>query len=287
MNWLTDFIRPKIRSFVTPREVPDDLWRKCPACEGMLFAADLKAHHNVCYHCGHHLRLPVKDRLALLYDGGAYKTIGTPRAADDPLRFRDRRRYTDRLREARSATGLRDAITIAEGAIGGQPVVTAAFHFSFMAGSMGVAVGQGFVKAAREAVARRAAFLAIPCSGGARMQEGALSLAQMPRTVIAVDMVREAGLPVIILLTDPTTGGVTASFAMLGDIHLAEPGATIGFAGARVIEQTVRETLPEGFQTAEYLRDHGMVDRVVARADLASEIARILGFLMPPAGAAA
>ncbi len=253
----------------------------------MLFAADLKTHANVCYHCGHHLRLPVKDRLALLYDGGAYKTIGAPRTPDDPLRFRDRRRYTDRLREARSATGLRDAITIAHGTIGGHPVVTAAFHFSFMAGSMGVAVGQGFVKAAREAVARRAALLAIPCSGGARMQEGALSLAQMPRTVIAVEQVREAGLPVLVLLTDPTTGGVTASFAMLGDIHLAEPGATIGFAGKRVIEQTVRETLPEGFQTAEYLAEHGMVDMVVPRGELTGAVARLLGFVMPPVDAAA
>lgn len=281
MSWLADFIRPKIRSFVAPREVPDDLWSKCPKCEGMLFSADLRTHHNVCYHCGHHLRISVKERLALLYDGGAYKTIGAPRAGDDPLRFRDRKRYAERLRDARAATGLKDALTIAHGTIGGRQVVTAAFHFSFMAGSMGVAVGQGFLKAAREAVERRAALLAIPCSGGARMQEGALSLMQMPRTVIAVEQVREAGLPYVVLLTDPTTGGVSASFAMLGDIHMAEPGATIGFAGKRVIEETIRETLPEGFQTAEYLLEHGMIDMVVPRAELRETIGRVVGMLQP------
>ncbi|HBH26633.1 MAG TPA: acetyl-CoA carboxylase carboxyl transferase subunit beta [Rhodospirillaceae bacterium] len=286
MNWLTDFIRPRIRSFVAPKDVPGDLWSKCPACEGMLFAPDLKTSHNVCTHCGHHLRMPVKDRLALLFDGRCYKTIAPPSVPDDPLRFRDRRRYTERLREARAATGLRDAITIAHGTIGGRGVVAAAFHFSFMGGSMGVAVGQGFLKAAREAVARRAALLAIPCSGGARMQEGALSLMQMPRTVLAVEEVRAAGLPYIVLLTDPTTGGVTASFAMLGDIHIAEPGAMIGFAGQRVIAETIRETLPPGFQTAEYLRENGMVDMVVPRKEMAAMLGRVLGLVMPDAEAA-
>lgn len=281
MNWIAEFIRPKIRSIVSAKEVPDDLWSKCPSCEGMLFAKDLKTHLNVCYHCGHHLRMTVKDRLSLLFDGGIYKVIASPKVPDDPLRFRDRKKYTDRLKDARATTGLSDAITIAFGQIGGKDVVVAAFHFSFMAGSMGVAVGQGFVKASQEAVNRNAGFLAIPCSGGARMQEGALSLAQMPRTVIAVEQVKKAGLPYIVLLTDPTTGGVTASFAMLGDIHIAEPKATIGFAGKRVIAETIRETLPEGFQTSEYLKNHGMVDMVVERKNLSHEIGKILGFLMP------
>lgn len=280
MNWLTNFIRPRIRSLVEPKEVPDNLWQKCPSCEGMLFWRELENNMNVCYHCNHHLRIPVKDRLKLLFDDEAYDTIELPDVAYDPLKFKDRKRYSDRLREAKAKTGHDEALTIASGKIGNQPVVIAAFNFSFMGGSMGAAVGEGLVKAAEEAVRKSAALIAIPASGGARMQEGMLSLIQMPRSIIAVEMVKEAGLPYIVLLTDPTTGGVSASFAMVGDIHIAEPGATIGFAGRRVIEETVRETLPADFQTAEYLQEHGMVDMVVARQDLAKTISKILNMLM-------
>lgn len=280
MNWLSDFIRPRIRSFVEPKEVPDNLWQKCDSCEGMLFHRDLKDNMNVCYHCGHHLRITVKERLGFLFDGGQYEKIEVPDVALDPLKFRDQKKYVDRIKETQSKTGLKDAITIAKGTIGGNPVVIAAFNFRFMGGSMGMAVGEGIVRAAEEAVKTKSAFIAIPSSGGARMQEGMLSLVQMPRSIIAVEMVKDAGLPYIVLLTDPTTGGVSASFAMVGDIHLAEPKSMIGFAGRRVIEETVRETLPPDFQTAEYLREHGMVDMVVPRKELHDTIARILSLLM-------
>lgn len=283
MNWLNDIIRPRIRSIVgEQKEVPDNLWAKCPSCEGMLFHRDLEENMNVCYHCGHHLRITVKERLAIMFDGGEYETIDLPKVAYDPLKFKDRKKYTDRLKESQAKTGLKDAITIAKGKIGGQPAVIAAFNFSFMGGSMGAAVGEGIVRAAEEAVKTKSAFIAIPASGGARMQEGMLSLIQMPRSIIAVEMVKDAKLPYIVLLTDPTTGGVSASFAMVGDVHLAEPGATIGFAGRRVIEETVRETLPDDFQTAEYLQEHGIVDIVVPRKELHETLGRILGMLMNP-----
>ena len=222
MNWLTDFIRPRIQSIVgEQKEVPDNLWSKCPACEGMLFHRDLEENMNVCYHCNHHLRITVKQRLAIMYDGGSYETIEIPKVAHDPLKFKDRKKYADRLNDSQKKTGLKDAITVAKGTIGGNKVVIAAFNFSFMGGSMGTAVGEGIVKAAETAVKENAAFIAIPSSGGARMQEGMLSLMQMPRSIIAVEMVKDARLPYIVLLTDPTTGGVSASFAMVGDIHLA------------------------------------------------------------------
>jgi acetyl-CoA carboxylase carboxyl transferase subunit beta len=282
MNWLSNFIRPRIRSFVEPKEVPDNLWQKCDACEGMLFHRDLKDNLNVCYHCGHHLRITVKERLAFLFDEGHYETIQAPDVPLDPLKFRDQKKYADRLRETQAKTGLKDAITLARGNIAGNPVVIAAFNFRFMGGSMGMGVGEGIVRAAEEAVRTKSAFVVIPSSGGARMQEGMLSLVQMPRSIIAVEMVKDAGLPYIVLLTDPTTGGVSASFAMVGDIHIAEPGSMIGFAGRRVIEETVRETLPANFQTAEYLQEHGMVDMVVPRKELHGTIGRILSLLMKP-----
>lgn len=285
MNWLTDFIRPRISSLVgEQKEVPDNLWTKCPSCEGMLFHRDLEENMNVCYHCNHHLRIPVKRRLEIMYDDGAYDAVNVPKVPHDPLKFKDRKKYADRLKESQNKTGLKDAITVAKGTIGGQKAVIAAFNFSFMGGSMGTAVGEGIVKAAEEAVKENAALIVVPSSGGARMQEGMLSLMQMPRSIIAVEMVKDAKLPYIVLLTDPTTGGVSASFAMVGDIHLAEPGSTIGFAGRRVIEETVRETLPDDFQTAEYLQEHGIVDRVVNRKDLREEIGTILGMLMNPQG---
>ena len=281
MNWLTDFIRPRVRSLVgDQKEVPDNLWTKCPSCEGMLFQRDLSENLNVCYHCNHHLRITVKQRLELIFDDGKYETLPLPTVEHDPLKFKDRKKYADRLKETQSKTGLKEAITIAKGTIGGHKTVIAAFNFSFMGGSMSTAVGEGILLAAHEAVKDKAAFIAIPSSGGARMQEGMLSLMQMPRSIIAVEMVKEARLPYIVLLTDPTTGGVSASFAMVGDVHLAEPGSMIGFAGRRVIEETVRETLPDDFQTAEYLKEHGMVDMVVNRKDLRETLGRILGLLM-------
>ena len=279
MNWLTNFVRPKIRSLVRPREVPDNLWDKCPQCERMIFHRDLAKTLSVCPHCDYHMRLPAKARLDMLFDQAAYQRIELPRSAVDPLRFRDVKRYADRLKENQAKTGEADAIVVAHGKIGGVGVVVAAFDFAFMGGSMGVAVGDGIAAAAELAVLQDAALIAIPASGGARMQEGILSLMQMARTTVAIDRVRERGLPFLVLLTDPTTGGVSASFAMLGDIHLAEPGAVIGFAGARVIETTIREKLPEGFQKAEYLLDHGMVDMVVHRHRLSDTLVRLLGLL--------
>lgn len=280
MNWLTNFIRPGLRALTQQKEVPDNLWDKCPSCEGMLFHRDMEENLNVCYHCGHHLRIPAVKRLEIIFDDGKFETLSLPDVAFDPLKFKDRKKYADRLKETRTKTGLKDAITLAKGTINGQKAVVAAFNFRFMGGSMGMGVGEAIVKGAKEAVKENAAFITIPSSGGARMQEGMLSLMQMPRTVIAVEMVKEKGLPYIVLLTDPTTGGVSASFAMLGDIHIAEPGTTIGFAGRRVIEETVRETLPDDFQTAEYLREHGMVDMVVPRKELHETLGRILSLLM-------
>jgi acetyl-CoA carboxylase carboxyl transferase subunit beta len=279
MSWLTNFVRPKIRALVRKTDVPENLWDKCPGCGQMIFHRDLEANLRVCPQCSHHMRIEVKKRLELLFDGGAFERAELPRVEFDPLKFRDRKRYSDRLKEAQSKTEEQDAIIVAHGLVGGIKMVVAAFNFDFMGGSMGAAVGEGLVAASDLAVKERAALIAIPASGGARMQEGILSLMQMPRTVIAVDRVKEAGLPFVVLLTDPTTGGVSASFAMLGDIHVSEPGAQIGFAGARVIEETIREKLPEGFQRAEYLLDHGIVDIVIARKDLPKELAKIIGLL--------
>jgi acetyl-CoA carboxylase carboxyl transferase subunit beta len=283
MSWLTNFVLPKIRAVVTRKAVPDNLWHKCPGCEQMLFYRELEANLHVCRNCGHHLRIGAAQRLKVLFDDGAFTQIELPRTAIDPLRFRDRKRYADRLKEGQAALGSRsDAVVVAHGRIGGIPAVVAAFEFSFMGGSMGVAAGEAILAAAKLAVLQEAALIVVPASGGARMQEGVLSLVQMPRTIIAAEMVKEAGLPYIVLLTDPTTGGVSASFAMVGDITIAEPGAVIGFAGARVIEETIHEKLPDGFQRAEYLLDHGMVDQVVPRAELHATLGRILGLLRNP-----
>jgi len=282
MNWLTNFIRPKIKALVRKADVPENLWEKCPACTKMIFHRDLEANQRVCPHCGHHLRLRAKRRLELLFDDGAYTRIELPKTPADPLKFRDSKRYGDRLKDAREKTKEGDAIAVAHGRIGGLPVVIAAFEFDFLGGSMGLAVGEGIVAAAKLAVLQQASLVVIPSSGGARMQEGILSLMQMPRTVIAAEQVKEAGLPFIVLLADPTTGGVSASFAMLGDIAIAEPGAIIGFAGARVIEETIREKLPPGFQRSEYLLEHGMVDMVVHRHKLRETLARTLKLLLQP-----
>lgn len=281
MNWLTNFIRPKIRSIAgEQKEVPDNLWQKCASCEGMLFHRDLRENLNVCYHCGYHMKIDVATRLRLMYDDGKYAELAAPKVPVDPLKFKDRKRYADRIKETRAKTGRDDAIVVARGNIGGIPAITAAFDFSFMGGSMGAAVGEGIVMAADTAAREEAALIVIPASGGARMQEGMISLMQMPRTIAAVEQVKMAGMPYIVILTDPTTGGVSASFAMVGDIHIAEPGCTIGFAGKRVIQETIREELPKGFQTAEYLLAHGMVDMVVPRKDHRATLARILGLLI-------
>jgi len=282
MSWLKNFVRPKIRALVEKKEVPDDLWQKCPSCGAMLFHRDLSENMSVCYHCGHHLRIAVMQRMEMLFDDGKFENVALPRVTADPLKFRDRKKYNDRLKESQNRTGRNDAIVVAQGKMGGMKAVIAAFDFSFMGGSMGQAVGDGLLTAAGLAVKQKAPLIVIPASGGARMQEGMLSLMQMPRSVIAVEQVKEAGLPYIVLLTDATTGGVSASFAMLGDIQIAEPGAQIGFAGARVIEETIRESLPEGFQRAEYLLEHGMVDMVVPRNEQRETLIRILSLLMRP-----
>jgi len=281
MNWLKNIVRPKLKQLVGgQKEIPDNLWNKCPSCEEMIFHRDLEKNYRVCSHCGYHLRIGSNERLRMLFDDGEFQSIDLPEASVDPLKFRDRRKYADRLKDAQTKTGLKDALTVAYGSMGGLNVVVAALDFSFMGGSMGVGVGEGLVTASRLAVVQNASLIVVPSSGGARMQEGILSLMQMARTTIAVEEVKEAGLPYIVVLTDPTTGGVSASFAMLGDVALAETGAVIGFAGARVIEQTIREKLPDGFQRAEYLLEHGMIDMVVRRQELRDTLIRVIGLLI-------
>ena len=279
MNWLTEYVRPKIRTLFGQRDVPDNLWGQCSACQQMVFNAELDKNLRVCSHCGHHMRVKATQRLAWTFDGGKHTRIDLPKPPVDPLKFRDSKRYVDRLKEYREKTHLDDAIVVAHGAIGGHRAVVAVMSFDFMGGSMGSAVGEGIVAAAKLAVLQDAPLIVFTASGGARMQEGTISLMQMPRTVIATQMVKEKGLPFITVLTDPTTGGVTASFTMLGDIQIAEPGAEIGFAGARVIEQTVREKLPEGFQRSEYLLSHGILDLVVKRAEMNATLGRLIGLL--------
>ena len=280
MNWITNAVLPKIKALVTANDVPDNLWVKCKSCGQMIFHREFEQANNCCSTCGNHAPLPPKDRFAMTFDKGVFETVALKQIEDDPLRFRDTRRYADRLKDTRAKTGINDAIAVAHGTIGGQKVVMAAFDFRFMGGSMGRMVGNGIIAAAEAAVEHCAALITVPSTGGARMQEGVLSLMQLPRTILAVEKVKNAGLPHIVLLAHPTTGGVTASFAMLGDLQIAEPGAIIGFAGRRVIEETVREKLPEDFQTAEYLQDHGMVDCVVPRAEQPEFLGRVLGFLM-------
>ena len=283
MSWITSSVLPKIKALVQPREVPDNFWTKCPGCNEMIFHRQLEENFQVCPHCEYHLPISADDRLASLFDDGQCTRVTLPKpATPDPLKFRDRKRYTDRLREAQNKTGMDDAVVVAHGQLGGSTTVAAIFSFAFMGGSMGVAVGDALLTAARLACELDAPLLVFPSSGGARMQEGILSLMQMPRTVIATRLVRDRCLPYIVTFTNPTTGGVTASFAMLGDIHLAEPGAIIGFAGKRVIEETIREKLPEDFQRSEYLLDHGMVDMVVRRQDLRTTLIRILQLVRDP-----
>lgn len=280
MNWINNVVRPKIRNILAKREVPDNLWIKCPDSGQMVFHKDLEANQFVIPGSGYHMRMSAPARLKSLFDDGAYEDIPIPGVPADPLKFRDERRYTDRLKDARAKTGLNDAIKIGYGTLDELPLVAAVQDFDFMGGSLGMAAGEAVVTALQLAVEKQTPFVMFAASGGARMQEGILSLMQMPRTTVAVQELREARLPYIVVLTNPTTGGVTASYAMLGDIHIAEPGALIGFAGPRVIEQTIREKLPDGFQRAEYLRDHGMVDMVVHRHHLRGTLSKLCRLLM-------
>lgn len=279
MNWLTKLTPPGVKSIFTKRDTPDNLWLKCPKSGEMIFAADLPGLMHVTP-AGHHMRIGPELRFGYTFDGGEYETFPTPTVVADPLKFKDDQKYTDRLKKARTKTGNDDAMSIASGKIHGVDAVALVQNFAFMGGSLGMAAGEGFIAAAEVALDRKRPLIAFTAAGGARMQEGALSLMQMPRTTIAVQRLREAGLPYIVVLCDPTTGGVTASYAMLGDVHLAEPGAMIGFAGPRVIEETIREKLPEGFQRAEYLEEKGMVDKVVPRSELRQTLARLIAVLM-------
>jgi acetyl-CoA carboxylase carboxyl transferase subunit beta len=278
MNWISNVVRPKIRSFLR-KEVPENLWVKCPETGQLVFYKDLEANQFVIPSSNYHMRISAVARLKSLLDGGEYEEIEVPDVPADPLKFRDERRYADRLKDARQKTGLDDAVKLAFGKLEGIAVTVGVQDFDFMGGSLGMAAGEAVIKGLETAVERQTPFIMFAASGGARMQEGILSLMQLPRTTIAVQELREARKPYIVVLTNPTTGGVTASYAMLGDIHIAEPGALIGFAGPRVIEQTIREKLPEGFQRAEYLKDHGMVDMVVHRHQLRPTLARLCSLL--------
>ena len=278
MNWIANVVRPKIRSFLK-REVPENLWVKCPETGQMVFYKDLEANQFVIPGSNYHMRMSATARLKSLFDGEIWSEIEVPDVPADPLKFRDERRYVDRLKDARAKTGMKDAIRLAFGHIEQLPVVAAVQDFDFMGGSLGMAAGEAVIKGLETATARGTPFILFASSGGARMQEGILALMQLPRTTVAVQELREAKQPYLVVLTNPTTGGVTASYAMLGDIHIAEPGALIGFAGPRVIEQTIREKLPDGFQRAEYLKEHGMVDMVVHRHDLRPTLARLCRLL--------
>lgn len=279
MNWITNYVRPRINSLFSRRDVPENLWTKCPECGTMLFHRELSDNVNVCTSCDHHLPITPRERFAALFDSGVFSEVKVPEPVTDPLQFRDQKKYPDRMKAAQKSTGEKEAMLVAEGEMGRTPVVLAAQDFSFMGGSMGMYVGNAIIAAAERAVKLHRPLVLFSAAGGARMQEGILSLMQMPRATVAVEMLKEAGLPYIVVLTHPTTGGVTASYAMLGDIHISEPGALICFAGPRVIEQTIREKLPEGFQRAEYLLEHGMLDRVTHRGQLRDELISILRML--------
>jgi len=282
MNWITNFVRPKINSMLGRPAVdtPENLWIKCPETGEMVFHKELEANKWVIPNSGYHMKMPAKERLNDLFDDAAYELLPQPKVAQDPLRFRDNKKYADRLRDGRTKTGLEDTILAGVGYVRGVRMVGVVHEFNFMGGSLGLAAGEAIIKAFERAIQEKCPLVMFPASGGARMQEGILSLMQLPRTTVAVDMLKESGMPYIVVLTNPTTGGVTASYAMLGDVHLAEPGAEICFAGKRVIEQTIREKLPEGFQTSEYLMEHGMVDMVIDRREIPEMLARMCRMMM-------
>ena len=279
MNWLS-----RVRNalpFMAKRETEGNLWNKCPSCAQMIFIKEYEENLSVCTVCGHHGRIGPKARFPQIFDNARWTELSTPRVAEDPLKFRDTKKYVDRIKAARASTGEQDALINARGTIMGHKAVVGVQDFAYMGGSMGVAVGEAFIAGATAAIDDKCPYIIFTAAGGARMQEGILSLMQMPRTTVAIAMLREAKLPYIVVMTDPTTGGVTASYAMLGDVQIAEPNALIGFAGQRVIQDTIREKLPEGFQRAEYLLEHGMLDMVVERKDMRETLGRLIAFLMP------
>ena len=283
MNWIANFVRPRIKGLMggsRTSDTPENLWRKCPSCGEMIFHRDLLAAQNVCPSCGFHLRIGPAERFAGTFDAGQFEELPPPAVASDPLKFRGEKKYPDEIKAARTKTARQEALSAARGTLDGMPVMVAVQPFDFLGGSLGMGVGEGLVRSMQAAVEEKRPFILYVSSGGARMQEGILSLMQMPRVTICVDMLREAGLPYIVVLTDPTFGGVSASYAMLGDVQIAEPGAQIGFTGARVIANTIRAQLPEGFQRAEYLLDHGMLDMVVHRREMRETLSRIVHLLM-------
>ncbi len=276
MNWLTNFVKPKLSSLVKRREVPEKLWSNCVACGNMIHHKDLNENLRVCINCDYHFRMPAEDRIKLFFKNNKYSEIELDKTSDDPLSFTDKKKYKDRLKEYRKKTKREDAFILLNGKIENEELILGLMNFEFMGGSMGRAVGAAIVKGAKISVEKRIPYVVVTSSGGARMQEGIISLMQMPRTIAAVDMLNENNIPYIVILTEPTTGGVTASFAMLGDITIAEKGATIGFAGKRVIQDTIREELPIDFQKAEYLKEHGMVDIVSHRKDLRQTLLKVI-----------
>ncbi len=284
MNWLTSYVRPKIRNIVSKKDIPDNLWIKCPSCSHMVFHKEIEQNSSICPHCNHHFRIGATKRIEMLMDSG-YENVEFTPPKDDPLKFEELKKYSDKLKDYRKKTGMHDAAVTVSGTIDGSAAVCVVLDFSFMGGSMGTFVGESIVQAAKKAIANNCGLVIVTAAGGARMQEGILSLMQMARTTAATDELREKGLPFIVILTDPTTGGVTASFAMLGDIAIAEPKALIGFAGPRVIQETIREQLPQGFQRSEYLIEHGMIDMIVDRRQLKSTLGNILSMLNPKTGA--
>ena len=279
MNWINNIVTPKIKEILAKKDVPDNLWIKCPESGEMVFHKDLEENQWVIPGSNYHMKIPAKKRLELLYDG-EYQILDTESSINDPLKFKDEKKYVDRLRDARRKTGMDDAVVISQGIIGNMPVISIVQDFTFMGGTLGVAAGEAIIKAMNEALLKAYPVILFSAAGGARMQEGILSLMQMPRTTIAVQKLNEAKIPYIVVLTNPTTGGVTASYAMLGDVHIAEPGALIGFAGPRVLEQTIKEKLPEGFQRSEYLLEHGMIDMVVHRHDLKNKLITVCKHLL-------
>ncbi|GAA0730595.1 acetyl-CoA carboxylase, carboxyltransferase subunit beta [Sphingomonas japonica] len=286
MSWLNR-VRNAIASVVpTTKETPDNLWHKCKGCGQMVFMKEFEENLHVCPLCQHHDRIGPKQRFAQLFDDGSCKLVPAPRVSDDPLKFRDSKRYVDRLKAARADTGDQDAFVNARGTILGRRATIGVQNFAFMGGSMGQAVGEAFIAGVEAAIAARTPYIVFTASGGARMQEGILSLMQMPRSTVAIQMLHDAGLPYIVVLTDPTSGGVMAAYAMLGDVQIAEPKATLAFTGRRVIESTIREKLPEDFQTSEYYRDHGLIDMVVDRHDLKATLAQLIGYLCAARAAA-
>ena len=280
MNWISNYVRPRINSIFSRREVPENLWSKCDECGTMLFHRELQDNLNVCIECGHHMQISPRARFKNLFDGGVFVEIDVPKPITDPLQFKDQKKYPDRMKAAQKTSSEKEAMLVAEGEIGRTPIVAAAQDFSFMGGSMGMYVGNAIITAAQRAVELNRPLILFSAAGGARMQEGILSLMQMPRTTVAIQLLKEAKLPYIVILTHPTTGGVTASYAMLGDVQISEPNALICFAGPRVIEQTIREKLPEGFQRAEYLLDHGLLDLVSPRTEIRNTLIKITRILL-------